>query len=138
MLILFLSSIMKKISTLTLSILTCLFIFLACQRGANDLLPAPPPSSQEQDEMVQTNFQGRVVNENGIAVEGAIAKAGGKTALTDKYGIFRIAGVTTPRQFAFVSIEKEGYFKGSRTVIANTESANFVEIQLMRKTLAGK
>jgi hypothetical protein len=127
---------MRKFSSLTLSVIAILFIAFACQRDASDLLPSPP-GSQQPDETVITSFQGRVLDENGEPVQGAIATAGGKTAISDNYGIFRIADIRSSGQFAFVTVQKTGYFNGSRTVIANTESVNFVEIQLMPKKLSG-
>jgi hypothetical protein len=120
----------------TVAAIISLFIVFACQKEVSKVLPSSD-GSLSPDKLVITGFQGRVLDEHGKPVEGAIAHAAGKTAFTDKYGIFRLADVQTSAQFAFVSVEKVGYFKGSRTVIANKDAVSFVEIQLIPKTLSG-
>ncbi len=86
---------------------------------------------------------GVVKNELGGPVSGATVRAGcgaGVSATTDHFGVFLLQGVTVYEGLAHVSVEKEGYFTGSRSFVPgeNADQAiSQVHITLLQKNMAG-
>lgn len=115
----------------------CFGLFLAaCQKdfsidnGVID--PDLPPATN-----ITATVSGRVTNELGAPVKGAMVTAGTSTAITDVNGMFKINNAGLVDRAAFVKVEKAGYFLGSRTFRATDASKNYVEIQLLPKTTIG-
>jgi hypothetical protein len=86
----------------------------------------------------QTSIEGRVTDESNMPVAGAKVKAGIATTQTDKNGMFKIANAAFTTSETFVTIEKPGYFKGSRNFFSRSGSNNFVRIQLLRKSVSAR
>ncbi len=86
---------------------------------------------------------GVVRNELGGPVSGATVRAGcgaGVSTTTDHFGVFLLQGVAAYEGLAHVSVEKEGYFTGSRSFVPgeNAEDAiSYTHITLLEKNLAG-
>ena len=86
---------------------------------------------------VSSNFFGRIVDENGGALEGVTVTAGDKSSTTDVNGVFRIQQASVNEKLAFVKAEKSGYFLGSRSLIPITTGYNYVEIAILPRELSG-
>ncbi len=86
---------------------------------------------------------GVVRNELGGPVSGATVRAGcgaGVSTTTDHFGVFLLQGVAAYEGLAHVTVEKEGYFTGSRSFVPgeNAEDAiSHAYITLLQKNLAG-
>jgi uncharacterized protein (TIGR02145 family) len=86
---------------------------------------------------------GVVRNELGGPVSGAIVRAGcgaGVSTTTDHFGVFLLQGVAAYEGLAQVTVEKDGYFTGSRSFVpgANAEETiSHAYITLLKKNLAG-
>ncbi len=80
---------------------------------------------------------GRIINENGLPVSGALVKAGTAGTQTNINGEFILANATVVDKAAYVTVEKSGYFTGSRTFIARAAQKHYVEIELLPNTNAG-
>jgi uncharacterized protein (TIGR02145 family) len=86
---------------------------------------------------------GVVKNEWGLPVNGATVRAGcglGVSATTDPYGVFLLHGVLAYEGLAHVTVQKEGYFPGSRSFIPSENAAegiSNVNITLLAKNSAG-
>lgn len=83
------------------------------------------------------SFAGRIIDESGNAVEGALVKAGKESTVTDGNGIFRLQSVRLPAGHAMVSVSKAGYFEISRPYIVEDDALQTVTIQLLAKTQVG-
>lgn len=115
----------------------CFGVFLAaCQKDFSvdngGIDPDLPPAAN-----ITATVSGRVTNELGAPVKGAMVTAGTNTAITDVNGMFKISNAGLVDRAAFVKVEKSGYFLGSRTFRATEGSKNYVEIQLLPKTIIG-
>ncbi len=92
---------------------------------------------------ITISIGGVVKNELGGPVSGATVRAGcgaGVSATTDHFGVFLLQGVTVYDGLAHVSVEKEGYFTGSRSFVPgeNADQAiSQVHITLLQKNMAG-
>ena len=112
---------------------TLLFIFISCQRENELNTPKTPPVAQ----LAPVSFTGRVVDENNLPVAGATVKAGTAVKTTDINGDFEFINVMLDKNVAFVKVEKEGYFTGSRTWVAQGQASNFAQIELITKKTIG-
>lgn len=83
------------------------------------------------------SISGRVLDKSNVPVSGAEVKAGGVTTTTDVNGNFALDNVSAKKDAAFVKVEKNGYFTGSRTFVAHSQTVNYVDIKLINKEVAG-
>jgi hypothetical protein len=97
--------------------------------GANDLnIINPQP--------IIAHLQGNITDEYGKPASGVNIQAGGKTAITDADGYFKIPDASLDECSSVVIAEKPGYFKGFRSFAATT-GTNQVSIKLIKRDLAG-
>lgn len=91
------------------------------------------------DDEIQADvaFAGRVIDEDGQPVEGALVRTGNELAITDANGVFRTKAVRLSARDAKLSISKTGYFDFSRAYVVQDDALQTVTIQLLRKELVG-
>jgi hypothetical protein len=83
--------------------------------------------------LVTTSLQGRILNENQEPVQGAFVYTGAHSTTTDVNGGFLLENVFTDANATTVHIEKNGYFNGSRTIVASNKKLQFVQVELLPK-----
>jgi len=111
---------------------------LACNKTATTSSSANSnPNHIPPDQTVTASLQGRVVDENGIPVQGAVVTSGVATTSTDINGLFSFSNISMSSRFGYVKVVKQGYFTGSRSIITNPSASNYVYIQLIPRTAAG-
>lgn len=126
---------MNTVNRLLLIVLFGLFM-ATCQKEVS--LDGPSnPNPGNDPATVTASVAGRVTNEYGEPVSGAMVKAGSTTAITNINGEFILSGAQVSSSAAFVTVNKTGYFEGSRTFRARQGHKHFVEIQLMPKLEVG-
>ncbi|MFN0215773.1 MAG: carboxypeptidase-like regulatory domain-containing protein [Saprospiraceae bacterium] len=91
----------------------------------------------EHSKIADVSFAGRIIDEAGEGVEGALVEAGNESSLTDKNGVFRLKPVRLPAMHSMVTVSKPGYFKVSRPYIVEDDALQTITIQLLAKTYAG-
>jgi hypothetical protein len=123
---------MKQHRTLLHAFLLICIFYLSCNKtGTSDSNNIYTP------EYVSSDLSGRVTDDAGKPVQGAIVKAGSVSVTTDIDGAFTISNVTIDKKAAFIKVEKEGFFPGTKTLVAIANKNNQVAIRLIRKTVAG-
>lgn len=86
---------------------------------------------------------GVVKNEWGMPVYNATVRGGcgeGVSTTTDHFGVFLLQGVVAYEGLAYVTVEKEGYFRGSRSFVPGEnadEAISHAHITLLAKSIAG-
>jgi len=110
-----------------------LITVMACRKDAGSSSGSKTPP----DEQVEASLEGRVLDENGFPVKEAAVTSGSATTTTDIDGIFRFTNIPLSTRFGFVKVTKQGYFTGSRSILTNAHSQNFVEIHLLPRELKG-
>ncbi len=107
-----------------------LLIGMACNKSnnttnytSNNIIPP--------DKMVTASLQGRVLDENGLPVQGAAVTSGAAATTTDINGIFSFTSISMSSRFGYVKVADNGYYNGSRSIITNPGASNFVSIQLV-------
>ena len=83
------------------------------------------------------SLQGRVLDENGLPVKDAAVTSGTSAATTDVDGVFKFTNIQLSSRFGFVKVAKQGYFTGSRSILTNAGSSNFVTINLLARASKG-
>jgi hypothetical protein len=106
-----------------------LLIAMACNKSSSTTNPTTtniPP-----DEMVTASLQGRVLDQNGLPLQGAAVTSGSASTTTDVNGVFSFASISMSSRFGYVQVVENGYYTGSRSIITNPGASNFVSIQLV-------
>ena len=89
------------------------------------------------DQTVIASLKGRVIDENGVPMEGASVVSGGVTTTTDVNGLFSFANINLSSRWGYVRVSKTGYFTGSRSIITNGAASNYVNIQMIPRSETG-
>lgn len=89
------------------------------------------------EQTITTTVAGRVINQMNEPVSGAIVKAGSASAITDIDGEFTLTNARLKEDAAYITVEKQGYFTGSRTFIAKSNDKHFIDVMLLYKSLSG-
>ena len=87
--------------------------------------------------MVTASVQGRVIDQNGVPVEGAAVTSGTASATSDINGIFTFSRISLSSRFGYVQAAKSGYFTGSRSIITSAGDSSFVTIRLISRSETG-
>ena len=115
-----------------------LIVFVACNKTTSTSSSFNSnPNHIPPDQTVTASLQGRVVDENGIPVQGAVVTSGAATTSTDINGVFSFTGISMSSRFGFVKVVKQGYYTGSRSIITNPGASNYVNIQLIPRSVTG-
>ncbi len=109
--------------------------FAACQKDLSN--QGNPSIDIPTSTNITATVAGRITNDLGEPVKGAMVTAGTASAMTDVNGVFEISNASLKDQAAFIKVDKSGYFTGSRTFRAKQSQKHYVEIQLLPKTIVG-
>jgi len=125
--------------TVTATLLvSSLLIFIACNKNSDAGSSGnTDPNHIPAEQTVTASLQGRVLDENGLPVQGAAVASGGTTTTTDVNGVFTFKDISMSSRFGFVKVTKQGYFTGSRSIITNASASNYVSIQLIPRVAKG-
>ncbi|WP_299890704.1 carboxypeptidase-like regulatory domain-containing protein [uncultured Lacinutrix sp.] len=125
---------MKSIKNIILLVL--LFSIAACENDNN----VPINETTEQGDVnpflenfgadIQARFIGTVVNEQNNPVVGAEISIGTESTTTDSNGVFSILDATVYEKFAYITVSKDGFIDGSRSLVP-TAGVNQVKIMLL-------
>ena len=130
----------KTLVTLSLTLLVVsLFVFIACNKDSSGSSSntSTNPNHIPADQTVTASLQGRVLDENGLPMQGASVSSGTATTTTDVNGVFTFQNISLSSRFGFVKVVKQGYFTGSRSIITNAGASNFVSISMQPRTSKG-
>lgn len=121
----------KSLALFRISLLFCI-VCLCCKKT-----DTPDLDKTYIPEYTTATLSGRVTDDAGKPVSGALVKAGSSSATTDIDGAFTISSATIDKKAALVKVEKDGFFLGTKTIVAIANKSNQVAIRLIPKTLAG-
>lgn len=112
---------------------TC--IYLSCQK--TDTPSGPEPGAGHQVELVTAHVSGRVIDDQRLPVNGATIRIGTTTLTTDVNGLFTVSNIQVDKTATLVRVEKDGFFKGMKTLVVTPNKDNTVTIELLPKTVTG-
>ena len=95
------------------------------------------PNHIPPDQIVTASLQGRVVDQNGELLCRAAVSSGGVSTSTDINGLFSFSNISMSSRFGYVTVVKQGFYTGSRSVITHASASNYVSIQLVPKAVSG-
>ena len=115
-----------------------LLVFIACNKSSSaDNGTGANNNNIPPEQTVTASIQGRVLDENGVPVQGAAVSSGVATTTTDVNGVFSFSQISMSSRFGFVKVTKQGYFTGSRSIITNGGASNYISIQLIPRSSKG-
>lgn len=84
-------------------------------------------------ENITTYLQGFILDESGKPIVGAQVKVDDVTKNTDASGLFSFGEIEVRKDYLVIQAQKDGYFKGIRTISPSKNAFNEVTIMLMVK-----
>jgi hypothetical protein len=130
----------KPLPTYILVIMAVLILIgIACNKnnGSGSSNTNSNPNNIPAEQIVTASLQGRVVDQNGVPVEGAAVTSGTAGAATDINGVFSLSNISMSSRFGYVQATKAGYYTGSKSIITNGGASNYVTIQLIPQSATG-
>lgn len=128
---------MKRIGLLSLVIL---MIFTSCRKDTEVVTVTETPDDpvitniddwQPRIENINGDLDGFIYDENQEPVQDASVNLNGQIVSTDERGHFEYTGVEMNSKGAYLKVEKEGYFLGSRRFFPRAATRNHVRIQML-------
>jgi uncharacterized protein (TIGR02145 family) len=127
---------LKNVTSLFLaaSLFVALFTISSCRKDIEEV----PLTSLLGEPKTQT-VKGRVVDEQGNPVAGAIVKAGysSQSTTTDQFGMFMLQSIKGYQKLGYIKVTKSGYLPGSRSFSPVKSGSNIVEIMLLQRNVVG-
>jgi len=128
---------MKKLGFLSLLVL---LIFSACRKDTDmvtvtEEIPAPEiiEGYQPLIQIINGDLIGQVLGAESEPINDALVKMGNNTTTTDIYGHFFFNDVDMNSKGQYVTIEKEGYFLGSRRFFPQADAKSRVKVEMLTK-----
>ncbi len=121
---------MKK----SIILFSILLLLSSCQRENLDEFTGATQTTSPNF-VVNSSVVGLITDEYGEAVSGAIVSLGNITTSTNELGLFSIEDETISKNAAYVQVEKEGFFNGSRKFSTELDGQANIRIQLLEKEL---
>lgn len=119
-------------SSTKLILLTLLFSigYISCKKEKNNP-EVEPEITVTPGRIITTSIGGEVIDENGNPVNGATVSIGTTTMQTNSNGLFLFRDVSVNENKAYVKVEKNGFFLGSRNIVTKENSVSSVKIKLL-------
>ena len=129
---------MKNLGFLSLFIL---LIFSACRKDIDmvtvtEEIPNPEiiEGYQPLIEIINGDLIGQVIDAEGAPIADAVVKMGNNTTTTDIYGHFFFNEIDMNSKGQYLTIEKEGFFLGSRRFFPQEGAKSRVRVEMLNKT----
>lgn len=128
---------MKKLLLFSLVVLA---FFSSCRKDTDTI----GESTEEQTDLtviiddyepssnlITGTVTGTIIDENEVPVSNAAVNLRGTTYTTDEYGRFIAKDITLDSEGTFYTVEKDGYFKGSRRFYPQEDAVNYTQVMLL-------
>lgn len=111
----------------------CIFLFLSsCQRENIDEFTGSTQTNLP-NVFVNSSVIGLISDENGDPLADAFVSLGSYTTTSNEAGLFSIENELIRKNSAYIQVEKEGYFNGSRKFSTELDGQANIRIQLLEK-----
>ncbi|MGK0365225.1 MAG: hypothetical protein ACI85O_002290 [Saprospiraceae bacterium] len=128
---------MKKLGFLSLLVL---LMFSSCRKDTDmvtvtEVTPDPEivEGYQPLIQIINGDLIGQVLDFEGSPISEAVVKMGTNNTTTDIYGHFFFNDVDMNSKGQYVTIEKEGFFLGSRRFFPQTDAKSRVKVEMLSK-----
>lgn len=126
--------IMKTTSLLKIiAIFLCVALFSCKKDGGIPESDGSPGIPFNNSEMIPATITGFVLNDANAPISGAQVHLGNAIYTTDEYGYFYFINANTPANATLITVTKNGFFDGHRTIIPIKNKDNQVRIKLLTK-----
>ena len=111
-----------------------ILLVLSCRKDVDQFIPQQPTGDPV---LVSGTVLGKVLSDEGAAVEGAGIFFHGNMASTDESGFFYLPDVEAPLLNALLEVHKDGFFPGYCRMPWSEQTQLQADISLITKTLTG-
>ena len=133
---------MKNLSLLALMVLV---LFSACRKDVDKItdevvVPTPPTVIDDYTptmDLITGTVTGVIYNEQNEPIENAVINLRGTNYTTDDEGLFVAKDVQLDAEGTFYTVEKDGYFKGSRRFYPREGAISYTRVQMMELNSIG-
>jgi hypothetical protein len=122
----------RKLTSLSLfliAIISTLTLFNSCKKSTN--YSSGNTTVFDNSKTTQGTIYGQVVNEDGTPLADANVRVGANSYTTDKDGIFYFSKITTQQNATLVTVTKNNYFTGYRTLRIQTNKDHYAKIMMI-------
>lgn len=123
--------------SLIISFLSMSLSFSSCKDDNDSSPKQEKPIKPDYTTTAKTSVYGFITDENDQPLVGATVTANETVVTSDEYGYFEIPEADLPKDIAFVTAKKDGYFNGIRTWQATENVEQIIRIKLLPKTIVG-
>lgn len=116
---------------LRLSPLLLLLAATACKK----IISAETANPVKEITTAPSSFQGRVIDESQQPLTNATVFCGDQSTVTDEDGYFAFSNVMVDTNAAVISVKKNGYLNGIRTLMAHAYGQQYLQVMLAPKDL---
>ncbi|WP_218164129.1 carboxypeptidase-like regulatory domain-containing protein [Chitinophaga sancti] len=116
---------------LRLSPLLLLLAATACKK----IISAETVNPVEQTPTAPSSFQGRILDASNSPIADATVFCSGQSTTTDADGNFVLSNVLVDTNAAVITVKKNGYLNGVRTLMAHAYGQQYLEVALAPKDL---
>lgn len=124
---------MKKI---LLMISVAVLAFASCKKDNFERFN-PSANGGFEHKTISASFTGLIVGQDEQGLEGVAVKVGSNTATTDENGIFFFKNISVQNSKVYFTAEKNGFFEGSRTLMAHDGHTHQVRIKMLDNSPIG-
>ncbi len=109
----------------------------SCQREELDINEQTEIENGDPMVKVEGSVAGLIVDEQGEPVENAVVTFGDQTRITNRFGAFTLVNQELYADGTYLTVEKSGYFPGSRRFNAIADATNNIRIRMIEKVEVG-
>jgi hypothetical protein len=124
----------------TIKIFSFLFAILviaqSCRKDSDEIIITPPFTKPKIS--ITVSVLGKVIDDNGIAVEDAVVTFEDISVFTDEYGVFQFKNESLYSTGTYIKVTKDGFFDGSRSFYPSEGKTSMVVIEMISKTEIGE
>ena len=94
-------------------------------------------NSHTSGQTVSADFRGRITNQQGSPIAGAMVSAGGSITITNAQGFYQIEDAAVDDNYALIKVEYNGMFDQFRALKPRTDKTNYADIAMIQKVVNG-
>lgn len=119
-------------------LLLTISIFPGCKKGGSGQSGNPGKGgiNMPAASAVTGSVTGKILNDQGMAIENAIVRIGATSAITGANGSFNTLSISLDKYLTSIQVSAPGYYTSFRS-ISGHKGKNYITISLIAKTLAG-
>ncbi len=115
-----------------------LLLLMSCREDVDEIIPTTTPTEKPKFTEINASVLGLITDEDGEPLTDVLVLFESYTTTTDDQGYFQLKNINFYKEATSIIVEKDGYFKSSKTIYPTENETSHFSIALMEKTLTDK